>query len=39
MGFLSNVFASIADAFSGVEPKATLIWWFDDIECPKELIK
>ena len=39
MGFLSNAFALIADAFSGFEQKATIIFWFDDIDCPKELIK
>ncbi len=35
----SNILAFIADAFSGAENKATFILFFDDIECPKELIK
>lgn len=35
----SNVFASIANIFSGTDNKYTLILWLDDIKCPKELIK
>lgn len=39
MSILSSVFASLASAFSGAETSATWLWHFDDVECPKELIK
>ena len=35
----SNVLAFMANIFSGFDNKATIILWFDDIECPKELIQ
>lgn len=35
----SNVFAGIASFLSGADSKLTLFLWFDNVECPKELIK
>lgn len=39
MNILSNALASLANVFSGTEPKATWFLWFAETKCPEELIK
>ena len=35
---LATIFESLASGFSGAENSVTIIWHFDPIECPKELL-
>lgn len=40
---MGNLFSSLleklASGFSGAESSACLLWHYDPVECPKELIK
>lgn len=35
----SNLLANIASFLSGADSKLTYFLWFDNVDCPKELIK
>ena len=39
LSMFSNAFAALASGFSGSDSKLTFILFWDDIKCPKELIK
>ena len=36
---VSNLLEKLASGFSGAESSTCLLWHYDPVECPKELIK
>lgn len=36
---LANFFVSVGDALAGVASTACFVWYIDEPECPKSLIK
>lgn len=35
---ISGILEKLANGFSGAESSACIIWHFDPVECPKELL-
>ena len=39
MSFIASLLSSLGGMFAGVASTACGLWWFDEPECPKSLIK